>query len=82
MSIELIIRLRRVVRLPYSRHPMARLFRTWRHFAGDRSGRNAYGAADILLLPLAGLALTLWLLGTVPGAIDALGTACTSACMP
>jgi hypothetical protein len=82
MNIELVVRLRRVARIAYSRHPAARLFRGWRYFTTDPSGRAEHSVADILLLPLAGLALTLWLLGTVPGAGDAISLACSAECMP
>jgi hypothetical protein len=82
MNIELVVRFRRAVRTAYSRHPAARLFRGRRYFSTDPSGHSECCAADILLLPLAGLALTLWLLGTVPGASDAISMACSAACMP
>jgi hypothetical protein len=57
--------------------------RAWRRFADD-SKRNTddYCLADILVLPLAGVAFSLWLLGTVPGASDAVAAACAVACMP
>jgi hypothetical protein len=77
-----IIRLRHMARSAYSPHPAARLFRIWRSFSIDPSGQNDYGVADILLLPLAGLAVTLWVLISVPGASDAISMACSSACMP
>jgi len=82
MNIDLVVRLRRVARIAYSRRPAARLFRGWRYFTTDPSGRARHSAADILLLPLTGLTMTLWLLGTVPGASDAIGAACETACMP
>lgn len=82
MNIELVVRLRRIARVAHSRRPAARLVRGWRYFTSDPSGRAEYSAADILLLPLGGLALTLWLLGTVPGASDAIGAACEMVCMP
>jgi hypothetical protein len=82
MNIELVVRFRRAMRIAHSRHPTARLFRGWRHFTTGPSGRTEYGAADILLLPLAGLALTLWLLATVPGAVDVISLACSADCLP
>jgi hypothetical protein len=82
MSIERVVRFRRTMRVAYSRHPTARLLRTWRRFGTDPSGRAQHSAADVLLLPLAGLALTLWLLGTVPGASEAISLACSAECMP
>jgi hypothetical protein len=81
MNIEPVVRFRRRGRMAYSGHPAARLSRLWRSFAANPSGRE-YGAADILLLPLAGLALTLWLLGTVPGASEAISMVCSAECMP
>jgi uncharacterized membrane protein YecN with MAPEG domain len=82
MNIERVIRFRRAVQVAYSRHPVARMLRAWRGFSAAASGSPEHGIADILLLPLAGLALTLWLLGTVPGASDAVSMACSTACMP
>jgi hypothetical protein len=82
MKIDLVVRFCRAMRIAHSRHPAARLFRGWRYFTTDPSGRTEYGAADILLLPLAGLALTLRLLATVPGAGDAISMACSAECMP
>ncbi len=80
MSIEPPVEhLRWIVRAAYSRHPAARLFRLWRHLTTDPSGA---AAADTLLLPLTVLTLTLWVLGTVPGAVGAIATACATACMP
>jgi len=69
-------RLWRAARTAYSPHPVARLYRAWRRFAGENC------AADILLLPLAGLTLTLFFLRTVPGAVDAVAAACSTVCMP
>jgi hypothetical protein len=74
MSIESFERLSRAARIPYSRHPVARLCRMWRHVAQDQ-------LVVILLLSLAGLALSLFLL-SVPGASDAIAEACAVACMP
>jgi len=82
MSIEMVVRFRRAVRTAYSRHPGARLFRGWRYFTSDPSERPKHCAADVLLLPLAGLTLTLWLLATVPGASEAISMACSAECMP
>ena len=62
---------------------IAWLHRAWRRFADDpERNTHDYCLADILVLPLAGLALSVWLLGTVPGASDAIAAACTVACMP
>jgi hypothetical protein len=62
---------------------IARLHHAWCRFV-DEPGTNTddYCLADILILPLAGLALSVWLLGTVPGASDAVAEACAVACMP
>jgi len=77
MSIETIDRLSRVTRVAYSRHPIARLYRGWRRVAGDQ----VECFADVLFLPLAGLALSLFLLG-LPGTSDAVAAACATACFP
>jgi hypothetical protein len=50
------------------------LCRIWRHVAEDQ-------LVDILLLSLAGLALSLFL-SSLPGASDAIAEACAVACMP
>jgi hypothetical protein len=74
MSFGTVKRVSRISRIAYSRHPAARLYRTWRRVVG-RDGEFT----SVLLLPLAGLAFSLFLLST-PGASDAVATAC--ACMP
>jgi hypothetical protein len=56
------IRLRRAAVTAYSPHPVARLYRAWRRFAGGTS------IADIALLPLAGLTLSLFVIELVPNA--------------
>jgi hypothetical protein len=82
MSMEMISRIRRDARVAYSRRPLARLYQAWRRFADDPSRKTDDYAADILLLPLVGLMLTILLLGTVPGASDIIAASCASACMP
>jgi hypothetical protein len=82
MNIDRVMRFRRAARIAYSRHPVARMRRAWWHFNRPASGEPEHGITDILLLPLAGLTLTLWLLETVPGASDAISLACSTACMP
>jgi|HubBroStandDraft_2_1064218.scaffolds.fasta_scaffold400819_2 hypothetical protein len=82
MSIEPISRIRRAAHIAYSQGRIARLYRAWRRFADDPSRQSDIGRADILLLPLIGLALTLLLLGTVPSASDMIADACSIACMP
>lgn len=74
MSIERAKNLR-AARIAYSPHPLARSYRAFRCLA-------AVGSADILLLPLTMLMLTLFLLGSVPGASDVIAAACSIACMP
>lgn len=63
------IRLRRTAVIAYSRHPVARLYRAWHEFAGDTA------AADILLLPLGGLTLSLFVIGLVPNAAEIIAAA-------
>jgi hypothetical protein len=77
MRIVTIDRLSRVTRVAYSRHPIARFYRGWRRVAGDQVGC----LADVLFLPLAGLALSLFLLG-LPGTSAAVAAACATACFP
>ncbi len=69
MNIGHVVRFRRTAIIAYSRHPVARLYRGWRAFAGDTA------AADILLLPLAGLALSLFVIRFVPDAGVIIATA-------
>jgi hypothetical protein len=78
MSLETVERLSRAARVAYSRHPAARLYRVWRRLAGEP---EEAALADVLLLPLAGLALSLFLL-SLPGAADAVAEACSAACLP
>jgi hypothetical protein len=47
----------------------------WRSIAGDPP------QTEVFLLPLAVMALTLWLL-SLPGASDAIAETCAVACMP
>ena len=68
----------RCARIAYSRHPAAQLWRTWRR-VGGRDGEATI--ADVMLLPLAGLALSLFLL-SMPGASDAVAETCALACYP
>lgn len=82
MTIEPVVRFRRLARVAYSRHPAARWYRLWRWWTTDPTGETEHCAADILLLPLAGLAASLWILGSVPGASDAIAAACATVCMP
>ena len=67
--------------LAYRRRSIARLYGAWRRFAGDPERATDDCLADILLLPLAGLTLSLFVL-SLPGASDAIASACSMACMP
>ena len=78
MSLGTVGRISRIARVAYSRHPAARLYRTWQRVVG-RDGEATIG--DVLLLPLAGLALSLFLL-SIPGTSDCVAAACSFACMP
>jgi hypothetical protein len=78
MSLGTVEHLSRVARVAYSRHPAARFYRAWRRFAGDQ---DETGIVDVLFLPLAGLALSLFLL-SLPGASEAVAAACAIACLP
>ena len=78
MSLVTMGRVRRTARIAYLQHPVARLYRIGRHAIGG-DGEGTIG--DVLVLPLAGLALSLFLL-SIPGASDAVASACSLACMP
>ena len=80
MSIEPVERFYRTARVAYSRHPAAQFYRAWRRLAGD-DGQAEGRIVDVFLPPLAGLALSLFLL-SLPGASDAVAAACSLACMP
>jgi hypothetical protein len=64
----------------YRRRSITRLYRIWRRFADDPE-RPDECLADILLLPLAGLTFSLFVL-SLPGASDAIASSCSMACMP
>jgi hypothetical protein len=82
MNIRWLARCRRSSQIAYSRTIAARLNRAWRRYADDPQRQCDTCIADILLLPLTGLMLSIFLLGTVPGASDAIAEACSVACMP
>ena len=82
MSTDRIDNFLRTARVAYSQHPLARLRRIWGRLTEDAPSDTDMSAADILLLPLVGLLLTVLLLTTVPGASDAISAACSTACMP
>lgn len=83
MSIESVRRFRRIAHIAHSRHPVARLYRCWRYFGGPAEQREPDGGpVNALLLPLTLLVLTALLVATVPGASDAVASACGIACMP
>jgi hypothetical protein len=60
----------------YRRRSVARLSVAWRRFADDPEPASDVCLADILLLPLAGITFSLFVLGT-PGASDAIASACS-----
>jgi hypothetical protein len=60
---------------------IARLSVVWRRFADDPERASDVCLADILLLPLAGLTFSLFVL-SIPGASDAIASACSMACLP
>ena len=63
------------------RRSLARLRAAWRRFVDDPERASDVCFADVLLLPLAGLTLSLFVL-SIPGASDAIASACSMACMP
>jgi hypothetical protein len=65
----------------YRWRSIARLYGAWRRFANNPERASDECLADILLLPLAGLTLSLFVL-SLPGASDAIASACSMACMP
>jgi hypothetical protein len=65
----------------YRRRSITRLYRVWRRFADDPVRASDECLTDILLLPLAGLTFSLFVL-SLPGASDAIASACSMACMP
>jgi hypothetical protein len=65
----------------YRRRSIKRLYGAWRRFADDPESASDECLADILLLPLAGLTFSLFVL-SLPGASDAIASACSIACMP
>ena len=65
-----------------ARRSIARLCGAWRRRFADRLERASDEClADILLLPLAGLTFSLFVL-SLPGASVAIASACSIACMP
>jgi hypothetical protein len=81
MNIRWVAHCRRSSQIAYSPTIIARLYRAWRRYADDPERGSDVCIADVLLLPLTGLMLTVFLLGTVPGASDAIAAACSGACM-
>jgi hypothetical protein len=65
----------------YWRRSIARLYGAWRRFADDPERASDECLADILLLPLTGMTFSLFVL-SLPGASDAIASACSMACMP
>jgi hypothetical protein len=64
----------------YPRRSIARLYGVWRRFADDPERASDECIADILLLPLTGMTFSLFVL-SIPGASDAIASACSMACM-
>jgi hypothetical protein len=81
MDIRQAARHRLVSSSAYRRRFLARLRYAWRRFADDPERASDDCLADILLLPLVGLTLSLFVL-SLPGASDAIASACSMACMP
>jgi hypothetical protein len=65
----------------HRRRSITRLYGVWRRFADHSERASGECLADILLLPLAGLTFSLFVL-SLPGASDAIASACSMACMP
>jgi hypothetical protein len=65
----------------YRRRSAARLCGAWRRFTDDPEIASDECFADILLLPPAGLTFSLFGL-SLPGASDAIASACSMACTP
>jgi|HubBroStandDraft_6_1064221.scaffolds.fasta_scaffold91944_2 hypothetical protein len=63
------------------RRSVTRLRGAWRRFADHPERASDDCLADILLLPLAGLTFSLFVL-SLPGASDAIAAACSMVCMP
>ena len=82
MSFASLMRFRRAACIAFSRHPVARLHRTWASFTEDPANESTAGIADFLLPPLTLLMLMLVLFGSVPGASGMIAAACATACMP
>jgi hypothetical protein len=80
MNIEPVGQFRRAARIAYSRHPIARLLRLWRCVAGAPA--ENCNAADILLLPLAGLTLSLFVIQLVPNAGEIIAAAYSTPLVP
>jgi hypothetical protein len=57
----------------------AGLLGAWRHLVNDPAHDGGGRLADVVLLPLAGLTLSLYLLGTVPAASEAIAVTLSSA---
>jgi hypothetical protein len=78
--------IRRVVRQQldslsaYRRRSITNLYGVWWRFADHPESESDECLADILLLPLAGLTFSLFVL-SLPGASDAIASACSMACM-
>jgi hypothetical protein len=65
----------------YWRRSITRLYGARRRFTDDPEKASDECLADILLLPLSGLTFSLFVL-SLPGASDAIASACSMVCMP
>jgi hypothetical protein len=82
MSAASLHQLRRTANIAYSRHPLARLSRGWRYFTIESEDEPGKAAGNVLLLPLALLAITILLIATVPGVGDAIAASCGTINLP
>lgn len=65
----------------HRRRSVTRFYGVWSRFADDPERASDECIADILLLPLAGLTFSFFVL-SLPGASDAIAAACSMAGMP
>lgn len=82
MSVASLFYFRRTANIAYSRHPLAQLQRGWRYFIIESEDEPGKAAGNVLLLPLALLAITLLLIATVPGVSDAIAASCDTMSLP
>ena len=68
-------------RSAYRRRSIRRLYAAWRRLADEPERASDECLADLLLLPLSGLISSFFVL-SLPGASDAIASACWMVCMP